>query len=179
MHSQSLTSRAWLHILGRRQKAHHLSVCCFSATSQRPSRGGQTWWWNMPRRSCHSLQWTWMRRWKCSPQTRGTASHCFSCWMIFSGLIVCIISDSLTFLSSVQITDDPNVFILGRLHVGHSSSEFYDYFKEKNKRLQLIKFPFFQQASHCRKPSLHWAEKPKLSEKGVPMPMCFICSWTS
>lgn len=152
MHNQSLTARAWRHILGRRQKAHHLFTCCFSATSQRPSRGGQTWWWSMPRRSCHSLQWTWMQHWKCSPQTRGTVSHCFSCWMIFSGLIVCIIFDCLSLLSSVQITDDWNVFIPGRLHVGNSSSEFYDYFKEKKKKngLQLIKFPFFQQVPCCR-----------------------------
>lgn len=152
MHNQSLTSRAWLHILGRRQKAHHLFACCFSATSQRPSRGGQTWWWSMPRRSCHSSRWTWMRRWKCSPQTRGTASRCSSCWMTPSGLTVCITSAPGF---RVQITDDPNALTPGRLHAGHGSSESYDYFKEKKKRLQLIRFPFFQQASCCRKPSLH------------------------
>lgn len=172
MHNQSLTARAWRHILGRRQKAHHLFTCCFSATSQRPSRGGQTWWWSMPRRSCHSLQWTWMQHWKCSPQTRGTASHCFSCWMIFSGLIVCIIFDCLSFLSSVQITDDWNVFIPGRLHVGNSSSEFYDYFKEKKKkRVTADKIPFLPASILLQGSPLFTRQKnPSSVRKGCPCP---------
>lgn len=47
----------------------------------RPLRGGQTWWWSMPRPSCVSTRPTWTRLLKYSHPTAGTVSPSSSCSM--------------------------------------------------------------------------------------------------
>lgn len=68
----------------------------------RPSRGGQTWWWNMPRPSCVSTQLTWTQLLKSNHLIVGTVFLSSSCsttswgWTVSEELVNYIQLSALT-----------------------------------------------------------------------------------
>lgn len=52
---------------------------CLSLSTCRPLRGGQTWWWSMPKPSCVSTRPTWTQLLRFSRLTAGTVSPSSSC----------------------------------------------------------------------------------------------------
>lgn len=95
-------------------------------------RGSVIYWLSMRRYSGHCSRWTWIRRWRCSPQTLGIASHCSSSWTITSEMMVCLLINFCWVVNSGKMYWKP------WMDMGCQNDN-YQYWKWQGLKWQLLK----------------------------------------